>query len=172
MDLRITEEQVHSLRVHLTKNWLFLLGWIFEAQDFESHMLDSRRSHLIGSPPTQLPASVSTSTASALATMMTTMQTAQRPCTAQRSSFAGSALRLPAAAPPRQQMRWAVAAETAEKEKKAEKWSAPALDPSWPSPIFGGSTGGLLRKAQVGPYPGLTHSPTDESRHRPLCRLA
>lgn len=28
-------------------------------------------------------------------------------------------------------------------------WSAPKLDPNTPSPIFGGSTGGLLRKAQV-----------------------
>jgi hypothetical protein len=28
-------------------------------------------------------------------------------------------------------------------------WSAPILDPDTPSPIFGGSTGGLLRKAQV-----------------------
>merc|ERR550514_1534122 len=28
-------------------------------------------------------------------------------------------------------------------------WSAPELDPNTPSPIFGGSTGGLLRKAQV-----------------------
>merc|ERR550514_1414640 len=28
-------------------------------------------------------------------------------------------------------------------------WSAPILDPNTPSPIFGGSTGGLMRKAQV-----------------------
>lgn len=42
-------------------------------------------------------------------------------------------------------------AETETKEKKQEKkpWSAPTLDSSWPSPIFGGSTGGLMRKAQV-----------------------
>jgi len=35
--------------------------------------------------------------------------------------------------------------------EKAEKapWTAPKLDPTTPSPIFGGSTGGLLRKAQV-----------------------
>ena len=33
----------------------------------------------------------------------------------------------------------------------AEKapWKAPTLDPNTPTPIFGGSTGGLLRKAQV-----------------------
>ncbi|GAB2234533.1 hypothetical protein Droror1_Dr00003788 [Drosera rotundifolia] len=28
-------------------------------------------------------------------------------------------------------------------------FTPPELDPTWPSPIFGGSTGGLLRKAQV-----------------------
>ena len=49
-----------------------------------------------------------------------------------------------------------VAAETKEAEKKGEKkdekkpFQPPALDPNTPSPIFGGSTGGLLRKAQVG----------------------
>merc|ERR1712100_76011 len=35
------------------------------------------------------------------------------------------------------------------KKKEAEPWVQPTLDPSTPSPIFGGSTGGLLRKAQV-----------------------
>ena len=35
-------------------------------------------------------------------------------------------------------------------EKKEEApWSPPKLNPNTPSPIFGGSTGGLLRKAQV-----------------------
>merc|ERR1711871_1796804 len=37
--------------------------------------------------------------------------------------------------------------EPAKKEK--EPWSEPTLDPTTPSPIFGGSTGGLLRKAQT-----------------------
>ena len=37
--------------------------------------------------------------------------------------------------------------ETAAPEKAA--FSAPTLNPDTPSPIFGGSTGGLLRKAQV-----------------------
>jgi hypothetical protein len=32
-------------------------------------------------------------------------------------------------------------------------WTVPTLDPDTPAPIFGGSTGGLLRKAQV-PIPG------------------
>ncbi|KAF6259015.1 PSI-D1 precursor [Scenedesmus sp. NREL 46B-D3] len=49
--------------------------------------------------------------------------------------------------------RVAVRAEaTAEKAtEKAEKpaWTEPTLNPDTPSPIFGGSTGGLLRKAQV-----------------------
>jgi len=89
-------------------------------------------------------------------TMLSQMQLAQRPCTAQRSSFAGQAVRAPVlSAAPRVARLAAVAeqkspAKSAEKksEKKAENWSAPALDPSWPSPIFGGSTGGLLRKAQ------------------------
>merc|ERR1712193_312720 len=35
------------------------------------------------------------------------------------------------------------------KKKEVEPWVQPTLDPSTPSPIFGGSTGGLLRKAQV-----------------------
>ena len=34
-------------------------------------------------------------------------------------------------------------------EKADEPWSPPKLNPNTPSPIFGGSTGGLLRKAQV-----------------------
>lgn len=36
---------------------------------------------------------------------------------------------------------------------KEEVWTVPTLDPNTPSPIFGGSTGGLLRKAQVGGDP-------------------
>ena len=42
-----------------------------------------------------------------------------------------------------------------EKDKKGEgpsgPFQPPTLDASWPAPIFGGSTGGLLRKAQVRP---------------------
>merc|ERR1712093_967426 len=34
-------------------------------------------------------------------------------------------------------------------KKDSAVWSAPKLDPNTPSVIFGGSTGGLLRKAQV-----------------------
>jgi photosystem I subunit 2 len=59
----------------------------------------------------------------------------------------------PVLARPQEQRRVRVAAETQEKpkeEKKEEKkpWSPPTLDPNTPAPIFGGSTGGLLRKAQ------------------------
>jgi len=41
------------------------------------------------------------------------------------------------------------AAAKAEKKAAPAAWRAPTLDPNTPSPIFGGSTGGLLRKAQV-----------------------
>eukprot|EP00879_Flechtneria_rotunda_P019412 GHRR01020389.1.p1 GENE.GHRR01020389.1~~GHRR01020389.1.p1 ORF type:complete len:190 (-),score=53.18 GHRR01020389.1:209-778(-) len=42
------------------------------------------------------------------------------------------------------------AQETAAPAKEqAPKWTEPTLNPDTPSPIFGGSTGGLLRKAQV-----------------------
>lgn len=55
-----------------------------------------------------------------------------------------------------------MAAEGATKEKSEDKkedkkdekkpFTPPSLDPSTPAPIFGGSTGGLLRKAQVLPW--------------------
>jgi photosystem I subunit 2 len=38
--------------------------------------------------------------------------------------------------------------EKSEKKEKKE-WTPPPLDPNTPTPIFGGSTGGLLRKAQT-----------------------
>eukprot|EP00878_Enallax_costatus_P042085 GHUV01049081.1.p1 GENE.GHUV01049081.1~~GHUV01049081.1.p1 ORF type:complete len:118 (-),score=23.48 GHUV01049081.1:54-377(-) len=34
-------------------------------------------------------------------------------------------------------------------KEEAPKWTEPTLDANTPSPIFGGSTGGLLKKAQV-----------------------
>lgn len=37
-------------------------------------------------------------------------------------------------------------------KKSAGPFVAPKLDPATPSPIFGGSTGGLLRKAQVNSF--------------------
>jgi len=43
--------------------------------------------------------------------------------------------------------------------KSDAPWTAPKLDPNSPSPIFGGSTGGLLRKAQVRNF-----APCQESR--------
>merc|ERR1719238_136964 len=54
--------------------------------------------------------------------------------------------RMAAAAPAMSRRCLVVRAEA--QEKKAP-WSVPVLDPNTPSPIFGGSTGGLLRKAQV-----------------------
>lgn len=50
----------------------------------------------------------------------------------------------PIAARPARRVRQVVRAEA-----EAPAWAPPALDPATPSPIFGGSTGGLLRKAQV-----------------------
>jgi photosystem I subunit 2 len=73
----------------------------------------------------------------------------------QRSSLAGTSLRQPAQRAALRPARQVVRADTTtdNKEKKDEKkasapFSPPALDSSWPSPIFGGSTGGLMRKAQ------------------------
>ena len=54
----------------------------------------------------------------------------------------------PALAAPRAVVARAEAAEKTEKSEAAP-WSPPSLDPNTPSPIFGGSTGGLLSKAQV-----------------------
>nr|6IGZ_D Chain D, PsaD [Bryopsis corticulans] len=47
--------------------------------------------------------------------------------------------------------KFAVRAADAEApaEEAPKVWTPPQLDPNTPSPIFGGSTGGLLRKAQV-----------------------
>ena len=49
-----------------------------------------------------------------------------------------------------------VRAEGADAKPASAKWSAPKLNPNAPSPIFGGSTGGLLRKAQVEEFYVLT----------------
>jgi hypothetical protein len=62
---------------------------------------------------------------------------------ASKAALAPSTRRAPAA-------RRAAVVVRAEEGKPAPKaWSPPALDANTPSPIFGGSTGGLLRKAQV-----------------------
>ncbi|KAJ6801678.1 putative photosystem I reaction center subunit II, chloroplastic [Iris pallida] len=56
------------------------------------------------------------------------------------------------------------ATATEEKAKAAPAgFVPPQLDPSWPSPIFGGSTGGLLRKAQVEEFYVITwESPKEQ----------
>jgi photosystem I subunit 2 len=46
--------------------------------------------------------------------------------------------------------------EKSEKKEEKKPWSAPTLDSSWPSPIFGGSTGGLMRKAQEEEFYAIT----------------
>ena len=79
------------------------------------------------------------------------------PCTSLRSSSVrGQPLSIVQRLPKQSLRRVVAAAETKEKDAPAKKekkedapFKAPALDPSTPSPIFGGSTGGLLRKAQV-----------------------
>lgn len=73
---------------------------------------------------------------------------------AARSSTLVSSRTVRSAAPrvaPRVSVVVRAEAEAAEKPKAAEKpvWTQPTLNPDTPSPIFGGSTGGLLRKAQV-----------------------
>merc|ERR1719172_421098 len=51
----------------------------------------------------------------------------------------------------------APAKKPVKKKKEPEVWAGPpTLDPNTPSPIFGGSTGGLLRKAQVEEFYVLT----------------
>merc|ERR1711881_812263 len=49
-------------------------------------------------------------------------------------------------------------------EKKSEltAWGPPELNPNTPSPIFGGSTGGLLRKAQVEEFYVITWNANKE----------
>lgn len=69
------------------------------------------------------------------------------PALAQRSLKAG--LRRPVARAP----AIIVAGAT---EKIVKEFVPPPLNPEWPSPIFGGSTGGLLRKAQVEEFYVLT----------------
>ncbi|XP_015944507.1 photosystem I reaction center subunit II, chloroplastic-like [Arachis duranensis] len=48
------------------------------------------------------------------------------------------------------------AAPAAEKEEVPVEFTPPELDPNTPSSIFGGSTGGLLRKAQVEEFYAIT----------------
>jgi len=73
-----------------------------------------------------------------------------------RQQQRGGAVRLSARAEEK-----AAAKEKTEKEEP-EPWSPPVLDPNTPSPIFGGSTGGLLRKAQVEEFYVITWSAPKE----------
>ncbi|GAB4830611.1 hypothetical protein Ancab_020377 [Ancistrocladus abbreviatus] len=55
------------------------------------------------------------------------------------------------------------AAEAPERESAPAGFTPPELDPNTPSPIFGGSTGGLLRKAQVEEFYVITwESPKEQ----------
>ena len=76
---------------------------------------------------------------------------------ARKSAFSGKAVQarsvsLSAPRAAKLTVRAADAPAKAEKKEKKEEekpWTPPKLNPNTPSPIFGGSTGGLLRKAQV-----------------------
>eukprot|EP01024_Parvocaulis_polyphysoides_P059911 TRINITY_DN64_c0_g1_i3.p1 TRINITY_DN64_c0_g1~~TRINITY_DN64_c0_g1_i3.p1 ORF type:complete len:210 (+),score=26.27 TRINITY_DN64_c0_g1_i3:65-631(+) len=50
----------------------------------------------------------------------------------------------------------------AESEEKATPFTPPTLNPDTPSPIFGGSTGGLLKKAQVEEFYVITWNSSKE----------
>ncbi|KAK4755807.1 hypothetical protein SAY87_009564 [Trapa incisa] len=66
--------------------------------------------------------------------------------------FTGSSSSSSSKAPKFSRVSIRAAAESAEaptKEEAPAGFTPPELDPNTPSPIFGGSTGGLLRKAQV-----------------------
>ena len=78
---------------------------------------------------------------------------------ARKSAFSGKAVssKSVSLATPRAAklvVRAADAPAKAEEKKEEAPWSPPKLNPNTPSPIFGGSTGGLLRKAQVRRGPG------------------
>lgn len=75
---------------------------------------------------------------------------------ARKSAFSGKPIVSRAASlkAPRRAATFTVRAADAapaktEKKEEEKPWSPPKLNPNTPSPIFGGSTGGLLRKAQV-----------------------
>lgn len=77
------------------------------------------------------------------------------------NAFKGQQLQAVTHSAPARATRFFVAAAEAEAAAPAEKaaepeFVPPALDPNTPSPIFGGSTGGLLRKAQVEEFYVLT----------------
>lgn len=76
----------------------------------------------------------------------------------QASAAPGATRRAAAAAPTRTPaapvrralvVRAQEAAAAPAAKPEAPKWTEPTLNPDTPSPIFGGSTGGLLRAAQV-----------------------
>lgn len=81
-----------------------------------------------------------------------TSSLARAPVASSRSALQGtplarhSAVRFAVRAPLRVRAEAEAAAETAAPEKAA--WTAPTLDSNMPSPIFGGSTGGLMNKAK------------------------
>merc|ERR1711904_123037 len=57
---------------------------------------------------------------------------------------------------------YAAPKNASEKKSEVTVWSPPELNPNSPSPIFGGSTGGLLRKAQVEEFYVITWEAKEE----------
>eukprot|EP00889_Picochlorum_renovo_P003426 jgi/Picre1/30456/NNA_005820.t1 len=88
-------------------------------------------------------ADISSSSMKSKKDAQSTRECSREPPVRQNKASAGRALR--------------VTVRAEEKAKEAEKpWAPPALDPNTPSPIFGGSTGGLLRQAQVEEFHVIT----------------
>ncbi|GLJ22054.1 hypothetical protein SUGI_0413260 [Cryptomeria japonica] len=101
--------------------------------------------------------------AMALQTTLAAAATAISAATSSRTSFAPSK-RLSMQISRRPSRSVVMAAEAAAAEAEAPKgFVSPELKPDTPSPIFGGSTGGLLRKAQVEEFYVITwESPKEQ----------
>eukprot|EP00887_Chlorella_sp_A99_P006854 scaffold2.g6854.t1 len=70
------------------------------------------------------------------------------------TSLRGAAVAAKAPQAQGRQSRRAVVIRASDAPAAPAPWSPPKLDPSTPSPLFGGSTGGLLRQAQVEEFHG------------------
>ena len=106
---------------------------------------DTRSAMLVAQCSEQFLTPQSAETAAMASTMMSAASSCVLP--SRQSVFSGRALRSKAPVPRRALSLSRAVAE--EKKKEKAPWKPPTLDPNTPSPIFGGSTGGLLRKAQV-----------------------
>lgn len=92
---------------------------------------------------------------------MASLTTRSQAPVASRAARSTSCRPAPVARPVRSVVVRAEAAEAPAKEAKPA-WTEPTLNPDTPSPIFGGSTGGLLRKAQVEEFYVITWESSKE----------